>query len=251
MNASKAWAPPDDPDPSRILDEALDDICDGRYEAALSKLVWFHDHALSYEPHLAAVRLSFALGYWTGLAQEYPAALDALYAARDRAATAFRESEFELDHFEDLAALNETLNESARTVDVFESVAETDGDAAKSLYQVAEPYLIEAGEYSLCGRFLDPLKRVACADDHYRMTLQVEGRRPQDDMENSTVARTIFTDRIATLGALLVRNDRAAEARSVFAKALETLDDTAFRAAIEMARRGEFPRTIHRPRMNE
>jgi hypothetical protein len=77
------WAPPANPDPHKILDEAQDDARAGRYADALAKHVWFHENALKYEPSLAGVRLSFALGYWVAFGNSYPPALQKLKSIRD------------------------------------------------------------------------------------------------------------------------------------------------------------------------
>ncbi|MFO1093722.1 MAG: hypothetical protein U0992_10475 [Planctomycetaceae bacterium] len=76
------WQPPYDPDPSDILQEAVDDSRDGRSELALTKFLWFHGNALHYEPSLLGVRLSFALSYWLDFASEYKPAMDAYLRVR-------------------------------------------------------------------------------------------------------------------------------------------------------------------------
>ena len=54
MTTTSAWLPPDDPDLSEILGEAVDDTREKRYEVALAKFVWFHENALNHEPRAAS-----------------------------------------------------------------------------------------------------------------------------------------------------------------------------------------------------
>src|SRR5947209_8709006 len=119
MTTSKAWSPPDKPDPSEILHEGVADTREGRYEMALAKFLWFHEHALKYRPSQSAVRLSFALSYWFDLATVFPRALDALCATRDRCEKALEESRYDFEHFHELAAINRVLGEGSRTSLVF------------------------------------------------------------------------------------------------------------------------------------
>lgn len=41
------WTPPEKPDPQAILQEARQDAMAKRYETALAKHLWFHEHVLS------------------------------------------------------------------------------------------------------------------------------------------------------------------------------------------------------------
>src|SRR5262245_62591983 len=93
-----------DPDPQQVLEEARDLAAQGRYEEALQKHLWFHENALKYDPDLSAVRLSFALGYWVELGEEYPKAREALVAIRDRGDQALRAGDRSFELFHEVAA---------------------------------------------------------------------------------------------------------------------------------------------------
>ena len=86
-----AWTPPANPDPDRILREALEDRIAGRYEDALAKHEWFQREALRYQRSLAGVRNSFAVAWWAELASLYAPAKSSLLKVRDDAAQAVRE----------------------------------------------------------------------------------------------------------------------------------------------------------------
>src|SRR5262245_11064399 len=87
------WKPPENPDPSAILQEAASDTRNGNYKTALEKHVWYHENALKHDPAQYGVRLSFALMYWGELGQKYPPALERLRKFRDEAAEKARKGE--------------------------------------------------------------------------------------------------------------------------------------------------------------
>jgi hypothetical protein len=161
------WTPPEAPDPSEILDSAVADTRDGSHADALAKLLWFHHNALRYGAGLSGVRLSFALSYWLRLADLYSPARAAFLRTRDEAEAAFAADPTNFDLFHDLAYMNRYLGDEVRTADEFGRVARQCRAAAKSLYRVAERFLIAAGRYEECGPFLDPPQRLWLAREGY------------------------------------------------------------------------------------
>ena len=71
LSCERGWEPPENPDPQQILHEAQGDFKEQRYKDALAKHIWFHDHALEYQPSMYGVRLSFALSYWKQLSRKW------------------------------------------------------------------------------------------------------------------------------------------------------------------------------------
>ncbi|HTD86247.1 MAG TPA: serine/threonine-protein kinase, partial [Candidatus Binatia bacterium] len=80
---SPSLGPGEKPQPSKILDEAKEQRQHGEYEQALQRHIWYHNHALEFEPSLTGVRLSFALAEWIELGRRYPRARRALIEIRD------------------------------------------------------------------------------------------------------------------------------------------------------------------------
>ena len=161
------WPPDPEPDPSAVLNGALNDTRNGAHDQALAKFLWFHHHALRHKPSLYGVRLSFALSYWTELAAVFPPAAVALVRTRDETEAAFNRMDttarggragYELFH--DLASLNEYLDDRARTANLFARTAMDDLAAAASFYRLAEDSLIVAGRPDVCGPFLDVSARL-------------------------------------------------------------------------------------------
>jgi hypothetical protein len=237
--APAAWKPPKDPNPDRILSEARDDTAAGRYADALEKHVWFHENALKYAPAMYGVRLSFALSYWKTLADAYPPALDALKAARDRAAEDVRAGKDVRHSFHDLAAINQTLEENAGTKEVFLWLDSERPRDAEKVFDVAERSLVEAKEFAVCGKYLDP-------DDSYSRMARIH-------QENLRLAKTdlgpelgdfgdrIFAHDAATLVALLVLNDRRPEAERIAQQALLESEDARLKLALDAALDGQLP----------
>src|SRR5436190_22804607 len=88
---SPSLGPGEKPQPSKILDEAKEQRQHGEYEQALQRHIWYHNHALEFEPSLTGVRLSFALAEWIELGRRYPRARRALIEIRDEKTRKFDE----------------------------------------------------------------------------------------------------------------------------------------------------------------
>ncbi len=76
-------APGQKPNLEGIRGEAKDLAAGGQYEPALQRHLWYHNHALEYDPNQRGVRLSFALTDWVELGRKYPKAKQALLEIRD------------------------------------------------------------------------------------------------------------------------------------------------------------------------
>ncbi len=151
------WKVPENADPSLILKEAEADAAAGRYQDALEKQLWFHQHALEFQPSLAGVRLSFALGDWYKLGKAYPAAMVKLRGIRDDAERRVLGQTGDVrDAFQDLEAINHKLGDDDRTVKVFVQLDRDSTQKATDVYDIAQQALIKAKNYSLCGKYLEP-----------------------------------------------------------------------------------------------
>jgi hypothetical protein len=239
--AGVAWRAPAKPDPELILNEAEADTAAGRYESALAKHVWFYENALKYKAGLAGVRLSFALNSWRALGQVYPPALAKLRALRDSAARAAMKGDRRRDSFHDFAAINRTLNDDAQTSQLFIDLDRKHDALAEQVFDIAEPALIKAKEYALCGKYLDPDRSFRRTLAFYKLQLRVAGSRRESRDEVRKVAEAIFATETASLVALLVINGRQDEADRIAVKARKECADEGFWRQIERARKGELP----------
>jgi hypothetical protein len=225
------WVPPEDPDPSAILNEARRDVRKKDFETALLKHVWFHEHALKIEPAQYGVRLSFALAQWAELANKHPPAMKKLKEIRD--ATAKRATELKelRSSFHDVSAINSYLNEDDATVKLFKTINEADFEAAGTIAEIALPSLIHAKEYSLAGQHVSP-------DD---FTVFCQGFDALGE-EHRSFAEKSFANKTATLVALLSLTERGMDAARISELAREKLNDKNFHSSLDEALKGKVPK---------
>ncbi|AMV20386.1 hypothetical protein [Planctomyces sp. SH-PL14] len=243
LSASTAfgeWKPPADPNPSAILQEAVADRTARRYEDALAKHVWFHEHALEYEQAQYGVRLSFALAYWAELGKVYSPAQKKLEEIRDETEKKVLANPTESAPFHDLTALNKTLQDEIRTRETFEAVEAKDAVAARTLYDRAQPALVKTKAYKLCGKYIDGPRDFKAAQKSLEEGLQL-AKDPRFGPSLESHYRNAFRNKVTTLVALLVVNERKDEAETVAKSARAASDDTVLSKQLDLALEGKVP----------
>jgi hypothetical protein len=169
----------DDHRPKRVLAEARALASQAKYDAALERYLWFHQHALEYNEALAGVRLSFALGEWVELGDKYPPARHALLRVRDDAARAIEDGEGSFNLFHDVAAINERLHEEAETVRLFRLMHHGQTKLAGECYGVAERFLVDSGDFATCTNYIPDLDmRLEEIRQLYQITLEIAEENP-------------------------------------------------------------------------
>jgi hypothetical protein len=246
------WEPGKNPVPYTILSQAERDAATGRYANALTKHVWLFDNTLKYAPAMAGVRLSFALGDWAELGKTYPPALDKLRAVRDSAAEKVKNGPDApagpsgrppgFRDFNDFQAINRTLGEYAKTSDLFSWLDANKPRLAAAVFRVAEPALVRAKMYPLCGRYLDAdkeLKRMVFLHDETQNAMGImdskEAAMLRDYEERS------FANQLATLVALLALNGCTTDALRVAGKGEMVRSDEKLRGLVNGALKGQVP----------
>jgi hypothetical protein len=235
------WSPPKDPDPQAILQEAHNDTRAKRYELALRKHVWFHEHALAVNPSLHAVRLSFALSYWLELGRKYPPALTKLKEIRDASQKKVMAGKETRESFEDLASINEQLGELSKTKEVFEALHAKDPKIAKEVFDLAQSSLIKYKEYKLVGKYISPKEDLASMSEFYRLNKRLAAADASFGEQQLDFANKSFANDATTLVAILVVNDRAKEANEIATAARAEWDDESFHASLAAALNGVVP----------
>jgi hypothetical protein len=234
------WTAPPNPDPDQILQEAKSDAAAGRYSEALVKHVWFHQNALKYKPGLYGVRLSFALSAWAELGAAYPPALQKLKSIRDETAKSIPEGKGSREAFHDVESINKTLGEDSKTKDLFIWLHSNSPNVAKKVFDLAQPALIKAKEYRLCGTYID-----ADASFEKLLSLYRENKRmaqdPKFGKRLEEFGKKSFSNGTTTLVALLVQNERKADADRIAAEAVKEWDDAEFSKQLEKAKNGNVP----------
>ena len=243
------WTPPENPVPTEILKDARQDRDAGRYETALAKHLWYHEHALEYDRGQTGVRLSFALSDWMALGKEFPPALDKLKEIRDQTNNRLRADKAKqagFNDFHDLAAINRILDEHELTAKTFEYLHDHNPQAARLAYFAAEQPLIHTKNYELCGEYLDPtrdLMTLRKRQAFYKHFLADNSR----GVEQAKSLYDLFSREAARKVALLVLNKRHKEAET-FAQGILQLDiDEPYRGElktlIDKALKGELPKS--------
>lgn len=245
---AEAWTPPPNPDPQKILQEADADAQAKRYEDALAKHVWFNEHALEYQPSLTGVRLSFALSSWLKLGESYPPALVKLREVRDAAKDRITPQEgrrIAFEDFQEFVSINKYLSDEKQTVEAFRAIDAADPDDASRLFALAEPALIRAKDYELCGKYIDADESLEQILDSYQRADKLASN-PKIGERYKKYADKEFLSEATTLVALLVVNDRTAEAEEVMHELKKVDGDSKFHAkltaGLEKAIQGVVPK---------
>ena len=237
------WFPPDNPDPSAIRLEAIQDRQAERYQRSLEKHVWYHENALTIDPAQVGVRVSFALMDWRQLADRYPPALEKMRETRDVAERLVREHKDDFMTFMEVVALNRELKDQGRTVKLFRWLDENDPEFAAVAFEAARDTLIAEGEFELTGNYIGDTESFRAVLQQHRNT---EERMPQyvdpERVEETIQSlRRYMVHRMSNDIATLVALGRSEEAAKLGALALEEFDDDLSRPHIEKAMKGEFP----------
>lgn len=134
---------------------------EGRFSEALSEYIWFHEHALEERPSLHGVRLSFALGYWLELAEQYPPARAALQSVLDEKTARLERGDQDWELFNDVTAINRESGKDEATYDLFVLINKANPAFAARCVEVAMPAIVKAADFTLARSFIrDPEKSV-------------------------------------------------------------------------------------------
>lgn len=126
-------------------------IRDKKYGEALTRLVWYWDHILEYQPNEYGVRLSFALGIWKELADVYPPALEKLKQIRDGAEA--KALQGNPDSMSEANSINSTLGEQKRTVELVKTMDRTQLELVRKVWRRVERTMIENGETAMALKY--------------------------------------------------------------------------------------------------
>jgi hypothetical protein len=209
----------DDQLPKTVLEEARGFVSQGKYEAALEKYLWFHQHALEYNQAFAGVRLSFALSEWVELGERYPPARNALVALRDESTKTIEDGEGAVSLFHELVAMNRYLQDESQTLQIFKLMHQSHPDLAGQSYELVEQLLVENGDYELCNCYLSDLeKRLEAIRSLHQMTLEIAAENPalgSPEAGLKQYARARLADATSRLIAILEGVGRMEEAERV------------------------------------
>jgi hypothetical protein len=207
---------------------------EGKHEEALQEYIWFHHHALEEDPALSGVRLSFALGHWTDLGEVYPAALRALEGIREQKAAALLNGSESWDVFRDVVAINEALETSSRTYELFVKLVESKPAFARKCAAIALPAIVDANDFKL-SKQVSPVPETEILRE--ATWLNKDERQPRESDAHASLRRWAHVRNFVRLVqlhmAIATGNGEPADAASLKALALNFIESPSLRAAVE------------------
>ncbi len=239
LSAYVEWAVREPPDLHKFLQKTREDRYAKRYDLALKKHIWFHQNALKYDPDFYGVRLSFALHDWFDLSKVYPPALLKLQEIRNRAGNNVRNGINIKNFFQDYQAINLALKEREQTVSLFKWLDSNQPSAAKEVYSIAQPSLVNAHEYHLCGKYIDSLVEYNHLVKTFRTSKAFEKERNKPKLDGFTDKN--FANKASVLVALLVHTKQDQKAQQVPEKARQEFDNKEFWQSLQRALQGQLP----------
>ena len=223
-------------EPQERLHQAQLAAREGRYEEALREYIWFHEHALELEPALYGVRLSFALGYWLDLAQDYPAALDSLKDIRDRKTQRLIAGEGDRELFHDVESINEWLKDERATYDLFLNLRALHPDLALSCTSLAIPAIVKAKDYKLARELIsDPREKIRKWSTVLNEDIADLAECPVREAPAQDAYVHIYAGRVNVLLEILAGVGECSAAEEIKAFALESVESSSIREAVNVA----------------
>jgi hypothetical protein len=206
-------------------------VREGKYEEALGRFIWFHDHALEYNSAMAGVRLSFALEYWKWLGNVYPPAQAALEQTRDKKAALLDVGKGDFNLFHDVLAINRTLKEDEKTINLFRKLDQEQPQLAKVCWSAAKDVLIQAKTYDLIRKYMESVTREFIkVKAMYDMNTAMYGENNYGESFKRYNQNHFVEQSVRLIEVAIALNDTAA-AREIQEKALAILDDPRIRRA--------------------
>lgn len=238
---AEEWQPTAPIDVSQILNEAREDRHANRFDQALQKHIWFHRNAIKHQIGMYGVRLSFALSDWLELAKIYPPALEALEAeAADAEQRVLAGDINRVELFHDMISINRTLNQNAKSVALFKQVDATDPRDAKMMLHYVKQQLLNAKEYELMRKHIDPRESLRMSFISYD-SLDRMIRDGSIGSLGKDHALNTLSDEAGSLVALLATLGETELAAEIMQSALKKNGSESLKKTLEAAMDGVFP----------
>ena len=217
------------------LDAASELAGDGQYEQALRELQWFHDHALEHDPSLYGVRLSYALYAWVELGDQYPPALAALEAVRERDAALLLVGRGKRELFHDVVAIDEELGKGEDTHALCLALEQADPGLMTACADIALPAIIAAGDYALAERLLPQPEDTIRQRSRFLMKAFSRWRRQHGRTMYIPSQIDIYANDVRQVLGVLEQRGRHAEAARLRRLAVDLIPATTVRRAVRAA----------------
>jgi putative intracellular protease/amidase len=216
-------------DPAERLMAARTAAEEGRHAEALAEYLWYHDNALKERPSQAGVRLSYALGYWWRLAQDYEPARLALETVRRDKTARLIAGDGDWSLFNDVVAINRTMENETATAALFAELAPLHPALARSCVDLALPALVMTQNFALAAPFFDgPQSWLDAQTDVFNHMIAM-GRERAMEQFHFDVSVQHHLSRVRLMLAMLTGLGRASELDAVKAQAIDAIIDTGAR----------------------
>lgn len=220
-------------DMQKYLGDTQELVRQGKHQEALERFIWFHEHALEKDRAMYGVRLSFALSYWKSLGDVFPPAQTALAEMRDRTSKQVTDNGGNDALFHDVVALNRTLDENSKTVELFQTIDQTKPDLAKKYWNVARDAVIEAKRYDLVRKYIgNPAAEFTRIKAAYDLNTRLYDKPKIGGAQFKAYNENHFVGESLQLITVVLALDSHKAAKEVQEKALAVVDDRRLRDAI-------------------
>ncbi len=212
-------------DPDKVFESAKNNYKIGNYEGALKDHIWFHNNALKHKPSLYGVRLSYALCEWVKLGEKYPPALDKLIEIRDKKTDKIKHYKKSYQLFHDVESINNYLNESYKTVELFKYLDENNNSLATEYYNLAKEALIEHHEYKICNRYITDLDYIIwIMKEGLEANIRIYNNNDWAGEEHLNWAIDTYLQEADQTLLILTKNNRFDEAENFIKQAYQNID---------------------------
>jgi hypothetical protein len=205
-----------------------------KYKEALDRYIWFYD-ATENDRAMGGIRASSALREWKSLGDVYPPAMTALIETRDRTAKKIINNGFTVDLAGDIKALNRTLGEDSKMIDLLQTLAQTKPDEAKLLWIYSRDIVFAAKRYDIVSNYVgNPVREYSVLKEQYeRLTEMSKDPRFVSSAER---LKKVQADRLVEQSVQLIHfalfmND-IKSAKEIQQQAIAIVDDSRLRDAI-------------------
>lgn len=213
-------------DMQQYLSETREMVTQKKYQAALDRYIWFQDHALEKDQAMSGVRLSFALSGWKSLADIYPPAMTALKEMRNNKTRVILDSNASSRLFADVAALNRTLKEDNKTIELFETVAKQHPEKAKRCWYWAKDALFNAKRYDIIRNYIgNPVNEFALIKSQYDLVNSVHNNQNMQRPELKVFSDNNFVEKSLELLRFSMAVNDPGSAKEIRDKAMAIVND--------------------------
>lgn len=230
----------------KLRSNALEDLQTKDYAMALSKRIWFHQHALEVDEHYSAVRLSYGIMDWAKLGEIYPPAKTLLrYVASYTKHSLMNDPKDAYSLIHEYVSLNRVLERTDQSMSFFKWLDKHHPDVAIKNFHIFQDVLIKHQQYSLYNKYLSPNVDFSQMVSNYVWAIDASEKVVYGDKKTSqemlASATKTFIYNVSRLVAMLVINERSEETKSIAAKAKLELDSDEFMTSLNNALDGELP----------